>query len=218
MQFFVLLEEKNIFYGTNLAVYGTFNRMNDKSYIELVTQAKSGDQRAWNVLQKRFSGFADKFAFKILNDEDLSQDVVQESFWDLYQNLEKITTPSAFPTLLKRVIIKHGDRILRKKERQNLVFVDPNQIDQNSKHSHSSLLEKECYETIFKNVKKLAPSDQKLIDLYYYKNLTLDEISKSEGKTLSFIKKRHIRVKHILRKGIGETYRPEALSLIEIAA
>ncbi|PJZ44122.1 RNA polymerase sigma factor [Leptospira brenneri] len=186
--------------------------MNDKSYIELLDQAKSGDLRAWSVLQNRFSSFAIKFASKILDDEDLSQDVVQESFWDLYRNLEKITTPAAFPTLLKRALIKHGDRILRKKESRNLVFVDPNQIDQNSKESDSTYLEKECYETIFKNVKKLDLADQRLIELYYYKNYSLVEISKSEGKTLSFIKKRHIHVKKILKEGIGENFRPEANS------
>ncbi|TGL85955.1 sigma-70 family RNA polymerase sigma factor [Leptospira congkakensis] len=192
--------------------------MNDKSYIELLDQAKSGDLRAWTVLQNRFSGFANKFASKILKDEDLSQDIVQESFWDLYQNLEKITIPAAFPTLLKRALIKHGDRILRKKENQNLVFVDPNQMDQNSEELHSSYLEKECYETIFKNVKKLDLADQRLIELYYYKNYSLVEISKSEGKTLSFIKKRHIHVKKILRHGIGETFRPEASSNFMMAA
>ncbi|MDF3819377.1 sigma-70 family RNA polymerase sigma factor [Leptospira sp. 96542] len=192
--------------------------MNDKSYIELLDQAKAGDKRAWSVLQNRFSDFANKFAAKILNDEDLSQDIVQESFWDLYQNLEKITISAAFPTLLKRALIKHGDRILRKKESQNLVFVDPEQIDRNSGELHSTYLEKECYETIFKNLKKLDLADQRLIELFYYKNYSLVEISKTEGKTLSFIKKRHLHVKKILRNGIGETFRPEANSHLMMVA
>ncbi|MBM9579495.1 sigma-70 family RNA polymerase sigma factor [Leptospira sp. 201903070] len=192
--------------------------MKDKTYIELLDKAKSGDLRAWTVLQKRFSRFATRFVSKILKDEDLSQDVVQESFWDLYRNLEKITTPAAFPSLLKRVLIKHGDRILRKKENQALIFVDPNRMDRNSKELHSTFLEKECYDTIFKNLKKLDPDDQKLIELYYYKNFTLDEISKSEGKTLSFIKKRHLHLKNILRDGIGETFRPEARMRLLLAA
>lgn len=192
--------------------------MNDISYIELLNQAKSGDLRAWADLQNRFSSFANQFACKILKDEDLAQDVVQESFWDLYRNLEKITTPAAFPSLLKRTLIKYVDRILRKKESQNLIFVDPIQIDQNSEKLDFSLLEKECFETISKNVKKLDPDDQKLIELYYYQNYSLVEISKSEGKTLSFIKKRHTRVKRILRNGIGETFRPEAKSSFMVAA
>lgn len=192
--------------------------MNDKSYIELLDRAKSGDLRAWTVLQNRFSRFAIKFASKIINDEDLSQDIVQESFWDLYRNLEKITTPAAFPTLLKRNLIKYGDRILRKKENQNLVFVDPNQIDQNAKESDSLYLEKECFDTILKNVNQLEPADQKLIELYYYKNYSLSEISISEGKTLSFIKKRHIYLKKILKSRIGETFRPEACATYLMAA
>lgn len=192
--------------------------MNDKSYIELLNQAKSGDLRAWTVVQNRFSRFAVKFASKIIGDEDLSQDIVQESFWDLYQNLEKMTSPVAFPSHLKRAIIKHSDRILRKKENQNLVFVDPNQMEQNSEELHSTYFEKECYETIFQNVKKLDPDDQKLIELYYYKNYSLVEISRSEGKTLSFIKKRHLYLKKVLRNGIGETFRPEAHSQLMMVA
>ncbi|MCW7494422.1 sigma-70 family RNA polymerase sigma factor [Leptospira sp. 2 VSF19] len=192
--------------------------MKDNSYLELLDLTKSGNLRAWTDLQNRFSHFANQFAYKILKDADLSQDVVQESFWDLYQNLEKITTPEAFPSLLKRTVIKHVDRILRKKESQNLVFVDPIQIEQNSGGLDVSYLEKECIETIEQNVKKLEPEDQKLIELYYYQNYSLVEISKSEGKSLSFIKKRHTRVKRILRIGIGETFRPEANLNLMIAA
>jgi RNA polymerase sigma-70 factor, ECF subfamily len=196
---------------------GTLCYMKDKSYIELLDKAKSGDLNAWTDLQKRFSSFAVNFASQIMKDEDLSQDVVQESFWELFQNIEKINTSSAFPSLLKRVIIKHSDRILRKKERQSLVFVDPNRIDQNNQELYSSYLEKECLDTIFYNLNQLEPADQKLIDLYYYKNFTLEEISKIEGKTLSFIKKRHLHLKKILRMGIGESFRPQA-SLTHIKA
>lgn len=206
------------FLRTKLLGTGTFICMNNISYIELLDQAKSGNLRAWADLQNRFSSFANQFASKILKDTDLSQDVVQESFWDLYQNLDKITTPEAFPSLLKRALIKHVDRILRKKESQNLVYVDPKQIEKNTEELHTSFLEKECYETITQNVKKLEPEDQKLIELYYYQNYSLVEISKSEGKSLSFIKKRHIRLKRILRNGIGETFRPEANSTFLVAA
>ncbi len=192
--------------------------MKDKSYIELLDEAKSGDLRAWTALQKRFSCFAIKYATKILKDEDLSQDVVQESFWDLYQNLAKISIPAAFPTLLKRTVIKHGDRILRKKENKILDFWDPNQIHQLTKELHSTFIEKECNDTILNNVNKLDPSDQKLIELYYYRDFTLDEISKLEGKSLSFIKKRHVHLKNILRDGIGETFRPEACLYNPLAA
>ncbi|PJZ58581.1 RNA polymerase sigma factor [Leptospira barantonii] len=184
--------------------------MKDKSYIELLENAKTGDHRSWTELQNRFSRFAYQHAVKILKDEDLSEDVVQESFWDLYRNLNGIKVLEAFPILLKRAVIKHGDRILRKKENQSLVFADPKQIEQNAGETHLSYFENERSEAIRKNLNELSPEDRKLIELYYYKNFTLDEISKSQGKTLSFIKKRHLKLKDILRDGIGEIYRPEA--------
>ncbi|TGM10148.1 sigma-70 family RNA polymerase sigma factor [Leptospira barantonii] len=184
--------------------------MKDKSYIELLENAKTGDHRSWTELQNRFSRFAYQHAVKILKDEDLSEDVVQESFWDLYRNLNGIKVLEAFPILLKRAVIKHGDRILRKKENQSLVFADPKQIEQNAGETHLSYFEKERLEAILKNVNRLSPEDRKLIELYYYRNFTLDEISKSQGKTLSFIKKRHLKLKDILRDGIGEIHRPEA--------
>ncbi|TGL66647.1 RNA polymerase sigma factor [Leptospira kmetyi] len=193
--------------------------MKDKSYIELLENAKAGDLKSWTELQNRFSRFAYQHAVKILKDEDLSEDVVQESFWDLYRNLNAIKVLEAFPILLKRAVIKHGDRILRKKENQSLVFVDLQQFEQNAGETHLTYFEKERSEAILKNVNRLSPEDRKLIELYYYKNFTLDEISKSQGKTLSFIKKRHLKLKDILRDGIGEIYRPEAcLRFLSVAA
>ncbi|AYV55704.1 RNA polymerase sigma factor [Leptospira kmetyi] len=193
--------------------------MKDKSYIELLENAKAGDLKSWTELQNRFSRFAYQHAVKILKDEDLSEDVVQESFWDLYRNLNAIKVLEAFPILLKRAVIKHGDRILRKKENQSLVFADLQQFEQNAGETHLTYFEKERSEAILKNVNRLSPEDRKLIELYYYKNFTLDEISKSQGKTLSFIKKRHLKLKDILRDGIGEIYRPEAcLRFLSVAA
>lgn len=193
--------------------------MKDKSYIELLENAKAGDLKSWTELQNRFSRFAYQHAVKILKDEDLSEDVVQESFWDLYRNLNAIKVLEAFPILLKRAVIKHGDRILRKKENQSLVFADLQQFEQNTGETHLTYFEKERSEAILKNVNRLSPEDRKLIELYYYKNFTLDEISKSQGKTLSFIKKRHLKLKDILRDGIGEIYRPEAcLRFLSVAA
>ncbi|TGN01176.1 RNA polymerase sigma factor [Leptospira yasudae] len=192
--------------------------MKDKSYIQLLEHAKSGDAQAWTLLQKRFSRFALRHANRILRDEDLSQDVVQEAFWDLYVNCGKINTPEAFPSLLKRAIVKHSDRILRKKENRRLVFEDPRQIDQTAGNTHSDFFEKERSETILKNIDRLKPEDRTLIELHYYRNFTLDEISKSQGKTLSFIKKRHLKLKNILRDGIGEAYRPEACFRMFLAA
>lgn len=197
--------------------------MKDKSYIELLENAKTGDLKSWATLQNRFSRFAYQYALKILKDEGLSEDVVQESFWDLYRNLNGIKVLEAFPILLKRAVVKHGDRILRKKENQSLVFADlqqieQNQTEQNAGETHLSYFEKERSEAIRKTVSRLSPEDRKLIELYYYKNFTLDEISKSQGKTLSFIKKRHLKLKDILRDGIGEIYKPEACLRFFLAA
>ncbi|XDD49987.1 RNA polymerase sigma factor [Leptospira sp. WS92.C1] len=184
--------------------------MKDKSYIELLKKAKSGDSHAWTYLQNRFSRFALQIALKILKDEDLSQDIVQESFWELYQNLEKIRTLEAFPSLLKKALIKHGDRIRRKKEYQTLVFTDCQRIDPKGKEIHSTFFEKESSDTVLKNITMLEPEDQNLIELHYYRNFTLDEISKIQGQSLSSIKKRHLKLKSILRSQIGEGFRPEA--------
>lgn len=182
--------------------------MKDRSFIELLEKAKSGDRAAWETLQNRFSKFAHRYASKILKDEDLAQDVVQESFWDLYRNVNKIRVLESFPVLLKRALVKHGDRILRKKENRNASWSDP--IPSGDRERvHSDFWDRERDDRILRSLNRLEPEDRKLIELYYYKNFTLDEISKSQGKTLSFIKKRHSVLKDILREGIGECFRPE---------
>ncbi|HMV45196.1 MAG TPA: sigma-70 family RNA polymerase sigma factor [Leptospiraceae bacterium] len=192
--------------------------MKEKSYIKLLDEARAGDLKAWTSLQNRFSNYALYFATKIVKDSDLAQDVAQESFWEIFRNLNKITTSAGFPNLLRKVIMKQSDRILRKKDSKNLPFSEVNLKDKSSKEIHSALVEKDSIDIVIEKVKKLNSIDQNIIELHYYKNLTLNEIAESKGKTLSFVKKRHLQLKKTLRIEIGESFRPQAsLHLLKAA-
>jgi len=54
-------------------------------------------------------------AYGWLADRELARDVTQESFLDAYRQLPELRDPSAFPAWLRSIVIKHCDRVTRKK-------------------------------------------------------------------------------------------------------
>lgn len=79
----------------------------------LVGRARSGDLEAFEVLIRRFQDMAHGYAYAILGDFHLAEDVVQEAFIEVYGQLPKLRSPKAFPSWFKRIVFKHCDRVTR---------------------------------------------------------------------------------------------------------
>lgn len=87
-----------------------------EDFVHLVHAAQTGSPEAFGLLVARFQNMAYAYAYAILGDFDLAQDVAQEAFVDAYQVLPALREPFAFPAWLKRIVYKHCDRIKRRKQ------------------------------------------------------------------------------------------------------
>lgn len=87
-----------------------------EDFVHLVHDAQTGSPEAFGLLVARFQNMAYAYAYAVLSDTDLAQDVVQEAFVEAYQALPALREPFAFPAWLKRIIYKHCDRITRRKQ------------------------------------------------------------------------------------------------------
>jgi RNA polymerase sigma-70 factor (ECF subfamily) len=70
-----------------------------------VARAKQGDHDAFRVLVERYQGRAYALALRVLRDEDLARDAVQEGFLKAYTNLSKFEGRSSFYTWLYRLVM-----------------------------------------------------------------------------------------------------------------
>ena len=89
-------------------------RIGTLSLPRLVGRAKTGDEVAFGTLMLRFQSMAVSFAYGRLVDRDLAEDAVQEAFLEAYFCLDRLRIPEAFGSWLRRIVLKHCDRIVRR--------------------------------------------------------------------------------------------------------
>ena len=72
---------------------------------EVVERARRGDHDAFRVLVERHQGRAYRLALRVLRDEELAHDAVQEAFLKAYTNLSRFQGRSSFYTWLYRLVM-----------------------------------------------------------------------------------------------------------------
>ena len=91
---------------------------------DLITASAARDQNAFRMLVDNYAEFAFSVAFRIMNDEDESKDVVQESFIIIWKKIEGFNPQNNFSNWLYRIIVNRCYDALRKKKREPLVHPD----------------------------------------------------------------------------------------------
>jgi len=81
---------------------------------EKVERAQRGDLAAFDELVRKFRDMAVGYAYTVLGDFYLSEDVAQDAFVRAYLDLKSLREPRAFPSWLRRIVFKYCDRYLRK--------------------------------------------------------------------------------------------------------
>lgn len=92
--------------------------MDKETLADLVKAAQAGDTEAFTDLVRAVQDIAVAYATSLLHDYHLAQDAAQEAFVEAYLELPRLREPLAFSAWLRRVVFKHCDRIMRRKQHQ----------------------------------------------------------------------------------------------------
>lgn len=174
-----------------------------ESHEELVIAARRGSSDAFAELVKRFEGMAFSVAYSMLGETQLAEDAVQEAFLAAYLNLHKLRDPAAFPGWFKRIVIKHADRIIRKRLPERLD--DEQQIPI---HINDPALTFDRLETTrsLQMAIRALPSTQRLpVQLFYLHEFSHQDIADFLGLPVSTIKKRLFDARQKLKETITMT-------------
>lgn len=92
---------------------------------ELIEQAATGDQLAFQYLVKRHSGWAYGFVVKTVRDAESAWDIVQEAFVRVYRNLSEFRQEASFNTWFHRILYNLCvDHWRRKGKRLEVEYMD----------------------------------------------------------------------------------------------
>lgn len=164
--------------------------MKRNDYISLVQRAQRGDRSAFAELVRGYQDLAAGTAFGWLGDAEAARDVTQEAFLDAHLHLEQLREPAAFPGWLRRIVLKHCDRVTRRRKVATTTLQgvpEPAAADANPDGYAEA---GERAEWLRFAVESLPVPERQLVALHYFAEATNPELAEFLELPLSTIKKR----------------------------
>lgn len=149
-------------------------------------------------LVQKYSSMVLQIAYQYSFNKSEAEDITQEVFIKLYNNIKKIKNEEHIKAWLIRVTINLSIDYNRNYWNKNTTSLDDNYkyFDEETKD-------------VFNELKKLTPEYRNIIYLYYYQGYKISEISEilsmNQNTVSSYLNRARKELKHILEQG-GELY------------
>lgn len=153
----------------------------------LVVRAQSGESRAYRELmslyQNAFYGLARRYA---QSHED-ADDVLQEAFIKVFQNLNGLTRPEAFFPWARRIIVNTALDHIRRRRRGAESEMPATEIagadsqDDRLESPDRRVERREFYLKLERALRALPPRQQEIVTLHDIEGLTTEEIARQCG-------------------------------------
>jgi RNA polymerase sigma-70 factor (family 1) len=130
------------------------------------------------------------FAIRLLKDEPLAEDVVEESFIKLFEKRATIQSEAGIKGFLYTTV---RNACFDKLEQQKIRAAHHRQIEylqaKESTSADAELIRTETLAIIINAIEQLPPATRKVFQLHYIEGMSYDEISKTLGRSKETIRK-----------------------------
>lgn len=172
-------------------------------YQSLVEAALSGDQPAFDQLVRSFGDAAREWAFQVLGDRLLAEDVAQESFLVAYRQLHQLRDTRAFPAWLKRIVISQCHRITRRAAPLS-PLEDETNLPESAHDPAVEVEHREMEAALRKAVAGLPAGERAVTEMFYIVGYSQAEIAEQLQLPLTTIKKRLQYARERLKETMSE--------------
>jgi len=173
---------------------------------EIVSLIQSGKIEFFDILIERYEAKIKRYSRKFLSDHEDINDVLQNIFIKAYKNIQSFNTKRKFSSWFYRIAHNELVNALKKKSKNPLplfnldtflpqYFYDKNNLEQD-------LNQQQMREIVNKCLDKLEPKYKEPIILYYFENLSYQEIADILEIPISTVGIRIKRAKEKMKKFI----------------
>lgn len=178
----------------------------DKYYIEKVL---NGKRQAFSAIVEKHQDKVFSLALKICGNIEDAEEVAQDSFMKAFRSLSTFKGKSSFSTWLYRITYNTAVSCVRKKNYNVLSLeefpADASDFLQNNESEDKA--EKEYKRSLLAfAIQKLSIEDRAIISMYYFQELSLNEIIEIINITKSNLKVRLHRARKKLEECISNNY------------
>ena len=176
---------------------------------EAIKRAKQNDQKAFNFLLDTFWDDVYGFQLKRIENENDAEDITIQTFSKAFDKIETFDESYKFKTWLI-TISKNIHIDLLRKDKNHISqshFNDDDtvyQILDESPSVEDTLITEQNLAKLLRDIKKLKPHYQEIINLRYFQELSYKEISEQLNEPMNNIKVKLLRAKKLLAEIIQE--------------
>ena len=182
--------------------------MNERSDAELVASAASGDKDSFGVLIERHGTMAERVAKGVIRDADVARDLVQEAMLQAYLSLDRLRNPERFQSWLYGIVLNVCRSYIRN---QKTAFYSLEAMTGGLRFESLPLTDlepdpqevaeaQELHETVLGAVNGLSPKVRAATLLFYYEQLSIQEVAATLGISMAAVKGRLHKARGQLRE------------------
>jgi RNA polymerase sigma factor (sigma-70 family) len=172
--------------------------MDYKGDIYYIEQILAGNNNSFSYIVDRHKTKAFNLAFRICGNHEEAEELAQDSFLKAFRSLKTFKMKSSFATWLYRIVYNTSISHVRIKKKGILSledfpadatdFIGTNTSEEKAEQDYRNSL-------VSFALQKINEEERGLISLYYYEEMTSDEISEVTGMSKSNIKVKLFRAR-----------------------
>ena len=175
--------------------------------VALIQRILAGDETAFVSLMKKYQNQVHARGFRKTRDFHVAEEITQETFVRVYQNLETLNDPTQFRKWL-HAIVDHLCVAWFRKKRLQIQSLEETDISEIETDAYSRYVAEERAKTtdeaqrelVKKLLARLKERDREVITLHYFEEMTSSEIGTYLGVSENTIKSRLHRARQQLKK------------------
>jgi RNA polymerase sigma factor (sigma-70 family) len=174
--------------------------LSDEAVLALIARA---DEQALAELYRRLGRLAYGLAFRILRDDALAQDAVQEAFLGVWRAADRFVADRAKPsTWVLTLVHRRAVDLVRREERRRAEPLEQEAEPPTTGVDQAELLTRR--QAVRDALRQLPPEQREAIELAYYGGYTQSELAERLDQPLGTIKSRMFAGLARLRDVLGE--------------
>ena len=165
----------------------------------LIEQAKHGDDKAFNQLYERYHRLIRYIIFDIVKDDELTQDLLSNTFIKAFSKLSSYVNPISFEAWLKTIAVNRATKDLCK---NFSIDIETNtiQLEETAPDPESDKIKTENIKLLRIALSRLRSKYRNLLELRYYQGLSYDQLSVKLGIPIGTVKSDLNKAKRRLRE------------------
>ncbi|MBI3626935.1 RNA polymerase sigma factor [Candidatus Uhrbacteria bacterium] len=184
--------------------------MDSQTEPALLAKIKRGDLNAFEQMLFIYEKSIFNHLYRLVGHRQDAEDLTQETFLKVYRKAEQINPEANFRAWLYKVATNTAYDWLRKKKKLGEVLVDEseNNIFETipAKESYDSIENKETQEEMAQALGTLKPIYKSVLMMYYYHDLSYQEIADALSLPINTVKTHIHRAKLALRQNLASLY------------